>query len=114
MPNKRCQKVSAFANLCFYLGFSNLISRQGGPSPRSCHKICIDPISRRIYVLGKYVNAESRASSNLEADFYYYDINQDTWVRISRDVHVSCDAIETPFRHFLTFYTVRRWSGIDL
>ncbi len=32
---------------------------QGGPSPRSCHKMCLDEKSGCIYLLGRYVDYES-------------------------------------------------------
>ncbi len=35
---------------------------QGGPSPRSCHKICLDPEGQVLYVLGKYLDQETRTS----------------------------------------------------
>ncbi|KAI8876176.1 muskelin [Backusella circina FSU 941] len=57
---------------------------QGGPGPRSCHKICFDPISKSIFVLGRYV--EPQAVSNckdLESDFYRYYIEFDQWIKIS-------------------------------
>eukprot|EP01137_Pigoraptor_chileana_P006051 Opistho-2@49948 len=58
---------------------------QGGPGPRSCHKICFDDRRRRIYTLGRYVDPESRGSCNLKSDFYRYDIDSGTWTLISAD-----------------------------
>lgn len=39
--------------------------RQGGPGPRSCHKICFDSKNKVLYVLGRYVDIESRPNINL-------------------------------------------------
>lgn len=57
--------------------------QEGGPGPRSCHKICFDPSMRQIYVLGRYVDQESRANSNLESDFYRYDVERGIWSKVS-------------------------------
>eukprot|EP01135_Chromosphaera_perkinsii_P004865 Nk52_evm11s301 gene=Nk52_evmTU11s301 len=56
---------------------------QGGPGPRSCHKMCYDSVRRRIYTLGRYVDPESRATSNLKSDFFRYDIQLGTWAQLS-------------------------------
>ncbi|KAI8639074.1 Muskelin N-terminus-domain-containing protein [Parasitella parasitica] len=56
---------------------------QGGPSPRSCHKICFDPVSRSIFVLGRYVESPAYAGQTLESDFYRYYIEFDQWVKIN-------------------------------
>ncbi|KAG5460103.1 MAG: hypothetical protein BJ554DRAFT_7892 [Olpidium bornovanus] len=55
----------------------------GGPCPRSCHKITFDPALQQIYVLGRYVDQESRANTNLDSDFYRYDVARGTWFKIS-------------------------------
>ncbi|SNX84669.1 related to Muskelin [Melanopsichium pennsylvanicum] len=36
---------------------------QGGPSPRSCHKMCLDEKSGCIYLLGRYIDYESGQQS---------------------------------------------------
>ncbi|EPQ29377.1 uncharacterized protein PFL1_03132 [Pseudozyma flocculosa PF-1] len=36
---------------------------QGGPGPRSCHKMCLDEKSGSIYVLGRYIDYESSGAS---------------------------------------------------
>ncbi|KAL9540450.1 hypothetical protein MBANPS3_009668 [Mucor bainieri] len=58
---------------------------QGGPSPRSCHKICFDPVSRSIFVLGRYVESPPSASQTLESDFYRYYIEFDQWVKVNEN-----------------------------
>ncbi|KAL1924690.1 uncharacterized protein VTP21DRAFT_4344 [Calcarisporiella thermophila] len=58
---------------------------QGGPSPRSCHKLCLDPVRKQIYVLGRYVEEKQRADTYLNSDFYRYDIIMDSWVKLSND-----------------------------
>ncbi|SPO26121.1 related to Muskelin [Ustilago trichophora] len=37
---------------------------QGGPSPRSCHKMCLDEKSGCIYLLGRYIDYESAQQSD--------------------------------------------------
>lgn len=76
--------------------------REGGPGPRSCHKIVIHSGLRRLYVLGRYLDTESRNQGNFAADFYYYDLDQHTWTRASDDVQGqdaargSCTTIRWP------------------
>ncbi|KAI9007518.1 Muskelin N-terminus-domain-containing protein [Phycomyces nitens] len=57
----------------------------GGPSPRSCHKICFDPISRLIFVLGRYIEPQGSITVDHESDFYCYDIDKKKWTLISAD-----------------------------
>ena len=42
---------------------------QGGPSARSCHKMCIDCVNKRIYTLGRFIDSQARqaAGNNLRA-----------------------------------------------
>ncbi|XP_046661321.1 muskelin isoform X2 [Homalodisca vitripennis] len=66
-----------------------LISRdtelQGGPSARSCHKMCLDPERRQIFTLGRYLDTQFRSPSNLRSDFYMYDIDTNRWTQITED-----------------------------
>jgi hypothetical protein len=39
-----------------WLCLSRDTAQQGGPGPRSCHKICLDPLRRRIYALGRFLD----------------------------------------------------------
>ncbi|KAF9187936.1 Muskelin 1, intracellular mediator containing kelch motif [Haplosporangium sp. Z 767] len=48
---------------------------QGGPSARSCHKICYSPQHRTIFVLGKYVDPDNRSKVDLSPDFWRFDID---------------------------------------
>ncbi|KAJ3357343.1 Muskelin 1, intracellular mediator containing kelch motif [Kappamyces sp. JEL0680] len=57
--------------------------KQGGPDPRSCHKICLDPHHKVIYTLGKYVDPDSRPNIQLDSDFWKYDIASNRWTKIS-------------------------------
>ncbi|KAL0073983.1 Muskelin N-terminus-domain-containing protein [Phycomyces blakesleeanus] len=65
----------------------NLLSpdtcQDGGPSARSCHKICFDPTSRSIFVLGRYVESHANTDGNLDSDFYRYNVDKDKWTLIS-------------------------------
>jgi hypothetical protein len=56
---------------------------QGGPEPRSCHKICYDEKEHAIYTLGKYVDPESRPNVPLDSDFWKYDIASQNWIKLS-------------------------------
>lgn len=39
--------------------------KQGGPGPRSCHKMLYDPVNQNIFVLGRYLDSSSRTRENL-------------------------------------------------
>ncbi|KAI8141192.1 Muskelin N-terminus-domain-containing protein [Fennellomyces sp. T-0311] len=56
---------------------------QGGPGPRSCHKICFDPDTKSIFVLGRFVEPSAVLSTNLDSDFYRYFVDYDQWVKLS-------------------------------
>lgn len=59
---------------------------EGGPSPRSCHKICLDPDRRQIFTLGRYIDSHCRPHRNLlKSDFYVYDIETNKWTLITED-----------------------------
>ena len=77
----------------------------GGPSPRSCHKMVLDQNSRHIFILGRYLERglRDRAQnikvriyckikqhlfkmfSTFQSDFYKYDIIKNQWTLISED-----------------------------
>jgi len=58
----------------------------GGPPPRSCHKMVLDPTYRQIFVLGRYVERTLRDSvSAIKSDFYLYDIVANKWTQITDD-----------------------------
>ncbi|CAB4386012.1 hypothetical protein RhiirA5_492663 [Rhizophagus irregularis] len=67
----------------------NLIScdtrEQGGPNPRSNHRICLDPSAKRIYVLGRFIGRDMRANANYNSDFYQYDIIHNEWEQLSEN-----------------------------
>ncbi|GJJ76870.1 muskelin [Entomortierella parvispora] len=48
---------------------------QGGPSGRSCHKICYSPQHSAIYMLGKYVDGDNRTKVDLSPEFWRFDID---------------------------------------
>ena len=64
-------------------------SECGGPSARSCHKVCLDHQRGRLYTLGQYLDPESREDQPLVSDFFYYDIAEDKWVRLDEDTVAS-------------------------
>ena len=57
----------------------------GGPSPRSCHKIAFHPLRKTIYVLGKYIDTENRLNGSFSCDFYAYNVETNKWSKISED-----------------------------
>ncbi|XP_023702338.1 muskelin [Cryptotermes secundus] len=58
---------------------------EGGPSARSCHKVCLDPERRQIFTLGRYLDTQYRSPENLKSDFYVYDIESNRWTLITED-----------------------------
>ncbi|ESP01147.1 hypothetical protein LOTGIDRAFT_225475 [Lottia gigantea] len=58
---------------------------EGGPSARSCHKMCLDFERKQIFTLGRYLDASMRATENLKCDFYMYDIGSGKWTLITED-----------------------------
>lgn len=62
--------------------------RQGGPGARSCHKLCFDPQTRSIYVLGRFLESWAVAALKPEADFYRYRIDEIRWEKISGNTAV--------------------------
>ncbi|GAN02525.1 muskelin [Mucor ambiguus] len=68
---------------------------QGGPSPRSCHAMCYDPIRKSIYVLGKYIEVRAPSTSApevspkvYESDFFQYFTDLDRWIKISDNTQI--------------------------
>ena len=58
----------------------------GGPSPRSCHKMVFDPKTRHIYLLGRYLERGLRdRAQNIKSDFFKYDIDAHQWTMITDD-----------------------------
>jgi muskelin len=60
--------------------------KEGGPSPRSCHKAVLHSDSANIYVLGRYIDPERRDSNSVPCDFYRYSLESGQWTRLSADV----------------------------
>lgn len=59
-------------------------SRVNGPSARSCHKMCIDVIRKKIFSIGRYLDQSYRSdSTKLKSDFYVYDICSNEWQLIT-------------------------------
>ncbi|XP_071748864.1 muskelin isoform X2 [Lepeophtheirus salmonis] len=58
----------------------------GGPSPRSCHKMVLDQSSRHIFVLGRYLERELRDDvEKIKGDFYMYNLDTKRWILITDD-----------------------------
>lgn len=57
----------------------------GGPCPRSCHKIAMDTVTRKIYVLGRFVEPDQRAHQPLNSELYVYDCENGHWSCASED-----------------------------
>lgn len=64
-------------------------SSVGGPTPRSCHKMCIDVANQKLYLLGRYMDTLTRTQLDLSmhapGDFYCYCLRAAEWEMISRD-----------------------------
>lgn len=60
-------------------------AEEGGPSARSCHKMCLDPQRRQVFTLGRYLESGVRNVSPLKSDFYVYDIDTKKWTLICDD-----------------------------
>ncbi|KAL5014601.1 hypothetical protein ScPMuIL_008871 [Solemya velum] len=58
---------------------------EGGPSPRSCHKMCLDHDRKQVFTLGRYLDSPMRTAENLKSDFYMYDIGSGKWTLITED-----------------------------
>lgn len=57
----------------------------GGPSARSCHKICIDCENGKLYTLGRYLDSSKRSASTVKNDFHVYHIGERRWDVLSSD-----------------------------
>uniref|UniRef100_A0A914UQZ7 Muskelin n=1 Tax=Plectus sambesii TaxID=2011161 RepID=A0A914UQZ7_9BILA len=58
---------------------------EGGPGPRSCHRMVLDTEGQRIFILGKYIEPEARTSENVASDFYSYHIDSGSWNLLCED-----------------------------
>ncbi|XP_070558105.1 muskelin-like [Ptychodera flava] len=83
------QDLSDFWSYSVLSGQWTCISRntedEGGPSARSCHKMCLDPHRKQIFTLGRYLDSGMRNSQSLKSDFYVYDITSNKWTLICDD-----------------------------
>jgi len=66
---------------------SSNTAEEGGPSPRSCHKMVLDQERRQIFTLGRYVDSSMRTPNNLKSDFYLYDLDSNQWTMITDDTY---------------------------
>ncbi|KAL3852859.1 hypothetical protein ACJMK2_016468 [Sinanodonta woodiana] len=58
---------------------------EGGPSARSCHKMCMDYERKQIFTLGRYLDSSMRTPENLKSDFYMFDLGFGKWTLITED-----------------------------
>ena len=65
---------------------SSQASREGGPSARSCHKVCLDADRGLLYTLGGYIDPVMRGDVPTMCDFYVYDVERRVWTCLSQDV----------------------------
>lgn len=70
---------------CRWTLISKDTEAEGGPSARSCHKVCLDPEQRQLFTLGRYLDTQYRTPENLKSDFYVYDIETNRWTLITED-----------------------------
>ncbi|CEG65968.1 hypothetical protein RMATCC62417_02634 [Rhizopus microsporus] len=59
-----------------------------GPGPRSCHRMCYDPQTDALFVLGQYVG-QTLQSPPIESDFFMYDLKQNKWTQLCDHTAVS-------------------------
>ncbi|CAG8433639.1 10927_t:CDS:10 [Diversispora eburnea] len=52
---------------------------QGGPSPRSNHKMSLDPSTKQLYILGRFIGDIRGGHENFTSDFYRYNIKTNEW-----------------------------------
>lgn len=75
---------------CTWHCISNDTRIEGGPGPRSCHKVCIHGGKRKLFVLGRFVEQDSRTGASsagaLSADFWEFDLESQAWRLLSADV----------------------------
>ncbi|XP_074596521.1 muskelin 1 isoform X2 [Brevipalpus obovatus] len=61
---------------------------EGGPSARSCHRMCLDHKRKKLFVLGRFAdlsNEKSLLDISLKSDFYVYDTESNKWQIIMDD-----------------------------
>ena len=66
-----CMYVYTMLYICMYVMYIVYVhctrtfiffESQGGPSPRSCHKMCLDSDNQVLYILGQYLDQDTRTS----------------------------------------------------
>ncbi|PWA00159.1 hypothetical protein BB558_003801 [Smittium angustum] len=62
-------------------------SKVGGPGQRSLHSMCFDSVKNRLYIIGKFIDEDFRASGIFDSDMYYYDLNKNRWHLVSSDTY---------------------------
>ncbi|KAI0218378.1 Muskelin [Lamellibrachia satsuma] len=68
-----------------WTSISKNTDEEGGPSARSCHKMCLDHERKRFFILGRYLDPTTRTPDNLKSDFYMYDTESAKWTLITED-----------------------------
>lgn len=81
-------------------GSSSSTSNSSAPSARSCHEMKLCTKTKRLYIIGRYIEPELREKMKLECDFWYFDLVTSTWVLLSRDTSV-CYCFYNPIFFFL-------------
>ncbi|XP_066911646.1 muskelin-like [Clytia hemisphaerica] len=66
---------------------SDDMTSDGGPTARSCHKVCIDTKRRDMYLLGRFLDGTARGQIEVKSDFYRYDLDTGVWEVLSTDTH---------------------------
>lgn len=73
-----------------------------GPSPRSCHRMCYDPQTDTLFVLGRYVGQKLQ-SPPVESDFFKYDLKQNKWVKL-------CDHTAVSLNNRFLYQNITAWT----
>jgi len=79
-------------------------SAMGGPTPRSCHKMCIDCKRGKIYTLGRYLDTSKRSQLEmLDNELHVFDINTNRWHLLCKDVFTMGGGPRLIFDHQMCF-----------
>uniref|UniRef100_A0A1I8JJ14 LisH domain-containing protein n=1 Tax=Macrostomum lignano TaxID=282301 RepID=A0A1I8JJ14_9PLAT len=84
-------------------------SSDGGPTPRSCHKICFDYERKRLYTLGRYVDSSLRdCPDSMRNDFYVWNADTAQWLLICEDTACQSGGPCLLFDHQMCIHVTRQ------
>ncbi|XP_037295113.1 muskelin isoform X2 [Manduca sexta] len=74
-----CTTTERWKLLCRH---SSLVN---GPTPRSCHKMVFDPVHRRLYTLGRYLDNAQRIPGKMNCELHAYSVDSGEWSVVCGD-----------------------------